>query len=106
MRLLAHQSSSTKTLHSNLAHLIEEKGMRYEKRHGSWYILHIASSLWFQMDSWNRQIFLKMGEANYNYSTGFGGKTLTYVGIDFGGFETNLSDEQYVELEKLILENT
>jgi len=64
-------------LHHRLVRLIRHLGYMYaSKRHGGWYRLNLYDDVWLQMDSWNRGIWLKRGD-----------ETITYLGMDFGGYE-------------------
>lgn len=105
MKLLSHQQSKTRELHSQLAFRIEEIGKRHDKKHGGWYILHVTPNLWFEMDSWNRSINLQCGAPETDeekiYWIGFGGTRVCRVGIDFGGYESELNEKQYLELIEL-----
>jgi hypothetical protein len=78
-----------------LAELIHADGERFPKRHGSWIRLRLAPDFSLVMGSWNRSIALVAGDAPFaNEVTGFEGRVVARLGIDFGGFALYVSAER------------
>ena len=105
-----HLNSKTRDLHSKIVSLIVERGECHGKKHGNWFILRLTPNLWFELDSWNKQVTLRHGTPGEDkeriYWCGCDGQTICYVGIDFGGYESKLNEKQYQELIELIEKNT
>lgn len=84
-----------KQLHDRLVRFLLENGERFDKKHGNWIKFQISSNKYLQMDSWNKAIELKEGNAEYNYWTGFSGVRRIYFGIDWGGFSPSVPIQVY-----------
>lgn len=84
-----HQIAKKIRLHENTILVPKANG------HGLYYKLFIGTNLWFWMDGYNASIFLKYKLDNVE-------ETLCYVGIDFGGYESKLTEEQYLEVLSLL----
>jgi hypothetical protein len=88
-------------LHEKLVHLIMKYGERFRKEHGEWVKLELDGKKFLQLDTWNKNPELKMGSGEYEFWTGFSPRAaLINFGIDFGGFQTYATENQYRETIK------
>ena len=80
--------------HYTLVRMIHDHGEKFPKRHGNWIKLQLNGSWFLEMDSWNKQIYLKQGLGDpknkdlnhFNDACGFEGKNWLSLGCNFGGF--------------------
>ena len=88
-------------LHNRLVDLIFKYGEQFDKKHGTWIKLEVGENKFLELDTWNSNPQLKMGNGEYEYWTGFSPReALVNFGIDFGGFQTYASKNQYEETIK------
>jgi len=76
-------------------------GQKYDKKHGNWIKIHYFKDAFFQMDSWSKAITLKQGNGEYEYWSGFEGKKINYIGLDYGGRSLHIS----LDLLEFYIEN-
>ena len=78
--------------HLYLYRLIMDHGQHLPKRHGNWVRLDLNGDFFLQLDSWNKAINLKRGAmAEFNEWTGWKARTISYLGLDWGGYEPRVS---------------
>lgn len=86
--------------HNQLVSLIFKEGEGFDKKHGSWIKLNLGDDLFFQLDAWSDAVTLKKGSGEYDYWLGFSGQAITYFGLNWGGFESSVSEDIYDEFLK------
>ena len=105
-----------KEYHDKIVDLIFKYGIKYPKKHGNYIKLPFYKDSFFEMDSWNKSIHLKVGSGEQERSEGLydwyyhelKGEDLFWLGSNWGRFEKgNASEEQmqywYNEICSLIL---
>lgn len=85
-----------KELYDELVELIYTYGTRFPKKHGNWIQLYYIDGYSFIMDSWNREICIVQNAEYINQWNGLRGKEILCVGLDFGGFECYISENQLI----------
>jgi hypothetical protein len=74
--------------YDHLAKMVFVHGERFDKQHGSWIRLRLTDDVYLTMDSWSKAIWLRSDGARFrNPVTGFGGRLIERLGIDFGTAE-------------------
>jgi hypothetical protein len=97
-----HGQSKQELHHSIGIYIKSHSQAKFPKKHGGWHVYHVTPTLWFWMDDFNWQISLHWGEPPTQGTHNRPDNCLCYLGIDFGGYESKLTREQYLEVAGLL----
>jgi len=82
-----------KKLYNEFVNYLCKNGEMQSKKHGNWVKLQYTKDLFFELDTWNHAVKLKIGSGEYDYHKGFEGQVVKYIGIDFGEFNCYIGKE-------------
>jgi hypothetical protein len=87
--------------HRDIASFIINQGEKYPKKHGEWIKYKLVGNIYLTIDSWNESIWIIRNAKYDNYWTGFSGEKIKYLGMDFGGYESCVKEE---ELDNILIQ--